>query len=305
MRPIADYFATLPGEPIGIINWNDHAVKRTNKLFNNGTKNKIHALIRGRKFATLEHLCTNHHLLFSDIHKRDIDTLHSTIASWNCDLVITSSCSFVPSEGLPHLKYGAVNMHPSWLPDYRGGEPSLWHILENREYLATSIHRLTDEYDCGAVLAQKRIPRPHAVSKAALSLITDDVLGKQLLIEVIELLSANPNALGVEQPAESPTCYARSRTPEVIADERSIDSFSAQTLWDLLHYFGYCPQQWLALSGWQKQLQWRPARLYIKKKTDEHANWTVNKNGTAVFLHSDQATIELRPKLSSLCRLLR
>lgn len=305
IRPISEYFATLPGTPVGVINWNDHAPKTSTRLSNNKLKNKLHALVRRRKFASLEHLCSSHDLLYADIHKLDSAKLHSTLTHWQCDLVITSRCSFVPSEALPKLSHGAINIHPSWLPSYRGGEPILSQILDNQTSLATSIHRLTDEYDKGPVLAQIKTDRPHAISKDTLSNITDGVLGQELLCGVIETLIKNPNFQGIEQPTKSPSRYARTETPESIGSKIPIDSFSAQSLWDLLNYFGYCPHEWLTLSAWQKQLQWRPIRWRELKKATEKTKWQVRNGGSVVYLQSDQATIELRPKYSSFYRLLR
>lgn len=217
--------------------------------------------------------------------------------------MITSRCSFVPLAALPHLSHGAINVHPSWLPDYRGGEPILWHIIDNQKELATSIHRLTNEYDRGAVLAQKRAIRPHAATKATLLNITDAVLGHELLSIVIKSLMANPMAQGIEQPIESPTRYARTKTPDAFANEIQIDTLSAQSLWDLIHYFGYCPHQWLALSGWRTHCQWRAEKLHQKYATTEKTHWNINSAGSSVFLHSDQATIELKPRFLSHYRL--
>ncbi len=305
LGPIADYFSTLPGTPVGVVNWNDNVAAPADRSIKKKLKNIVHAKLRGRQFASLEHLCNGHNLLYADIHKRDVGALHSTLTAWECDLIITSRCSFVPSAALPHLSHGAINMHPSWLPDYRGGEPILWHIIDNQKELGTSIHRLTDEYDRGAVLAQKRTHRPHAASKASLLDITDVVLGRELLASVIESLTANPTAQGTEQPRESPTRYARATSPEAFADETQIDTLSALSVWNLIHYFGYCPPQWLELSGWRALCQWRAVRInQINVATDKTA-WSVNSADSSVFLHSDQATIELKPSYPSLHKLFR
>ena len=308
----------MPATPVGIIRWNDQTPKPSSKSAISGIKSAVHARIRGRQFATLEHLCSAQNLLYADIHKQDAETLHSTLTQWECDLVITSRCSFVPSTGLPQLTHGAINMHPSWLPDYRGGDPILWQIAEDQKDIATSIHRLTDEYDKGAVLAQKRTARPNGLSKAALLGIADRVLGRELLSDIIASLmsdsnpddSAADNMDGIEQPEKSPTRYAPARSPSAFASEHPINegaeqSFSAQTLWDLTHYFGHCPDQWLALSGWRKRFDWCAVRMDQQNTATDKTLWQVNSAGLSMYLVSDQATIELKPKLTSLIRRLR
>lgn len=232
------------------MNWNNNPVTHTETLFGNRIKNAIHAKVRRRRFATLEHLSTKQGLHYADIHKRNTEALYLTLLKWNCNLVITSSCSLVPLTALPYLSHGAINMHPSWLPEYRGGEPILWHIIDGKETLATTIHRLTDRYDDGPILAQKRAARPQAYTKSELTLITDVVLGRQLLSEVIEALTDNPSMPGTTQPQTSLTRYARAEIVSSLAENYPIDSFSAQTLWDIIHYYGFCPPQWLDLSSW-------------------------------------------------------
>ena len=305
LGPVADYFSTLPGIPVGVVNWNENTAASANYCNRKRIKNIIHAKLLGRQFATLEHLCANHNLLYADILKRNVEALHATLTAWECDLVITSRCSFVPSAALPHLSHGAINMHPSWLPDYRGGEPILWHIIDNQKELGTTIHRLTDKYDRGPVLAQQRTQRPHAASKANLLDITDALLGRELLANVIELLTTNPKAHGIEQPNESPTRYARAISPEALANETQINSLSAQSLWNLIHYFGYCPPQWLGLSGWQTLCQWRAVRMNQRSATTEKIAWSVNSAESSIYLHSDQATIELKPSCPPLHKLFR
>ncbi len=196
-------------------------------------------------------------------------------------------------------------MHPSWLPDYRGGNPILWHIVDNQKSLATSIHRLTDEYDKGAVLAQKRIARPHGASSAELAELTEKVLGRELLSSVIESLNANPEMRGVEQPQKSPTRYAYAKTADALANETTLNEFSAQTLWDLIHYFGFCPAQWLALSGWRKKLIWLPAELIQHDLNAKTSPWSIRAGKTGITLYNNQASIVLKPQYSSLVSLLR
>ena len=304
-RSVAHYFAELPGEPVGIIDWRNQAEEPSSFLPNNKLIKRCYAKIRNRQYASLEHLCDSNNLAYANIYKRDLDNLRATLTRWECDLVITSQCSFVPLAALPVLTHGAINLHPSWLPDYRGAEPHLWHVVDNQECLAASIHRLTDEYDRGAILLQNKTQRPNGASKSKLSHITETVLGRELLENAIDLLINNPMHNGSEQPSESATPYAHRKTPDAFAETHPIESFNAQTVWDLLHYFGYCPKTWLGLSGWRNKIQWRPVQLHDRKMNLGSTPWTSSSTGASVFLHSENNTIELKPKFKSLHRLLR
>jgi methionyl-tRNA formyltransferase len=81
------------------------------------------------------------------------------IATFQPDLLI--SCGFpwrIPAEviGLPRL--GAINFHDALLPRYRGPNATGWAFRNGDTETALTIHRLTPDFDAGAILAQERIP---------------------------------------------------------------------------------------------------------------------------------------------------
>ena len=51
----------------------------------------------------------------------------------------------------------AVNVHPSLLPHYRGPTPTNWTIINDEKVTGITYHRLTNEYDSGPILLQKKI----------------------------------------------------------------------------------------------------------------------------------------------------
>lgn len=57
-----------------------------------------------------------------------------------------------------HARLGAVNLHASLLPKYRGAAPIHWAIINGDEVTGNSIIRLADKMDAGAVLAQSQMP---------------------------------------------------------------------------------------------------------------------------------------------------
>ena len=54
---------------------------------------------------------------------------------------------------------GTVNMHPAYLPSYRGLSPTFWSLAHNRKIIGVTIHEINNEtIDTGRLLAQKKIP---------------------------------------------------------------------------------------------------------------------------------------------------
>ncbi|MGY3724857.1 methionyl-tRNA formyltransferase [Granulicatella balaenopterae] len=118
------------------------------------------------------------------------DELKELMAMEDIDLIVTAAYGqFLPQSFLDFPKYGAVNVHASLLPKYRGGAPIHYSILSGDKETGVTIMRMEKKMDAGNILMQRAIP----IQK------TDDVasmfeklslLGTQLLKEALPLLFA-------------------------------------------------------------------------------------------------------------------
>lgn len=63
----------------------------------------------------------------------------------------------IPSAFVGSAKQGAFGVHPSLLPRHRGPDPTSWAILSGDGITGVTAHRIADEYDTGAVLAQREL----------------------------------------------------------------------------------------------------------------------------------------------------
>lgn len=60
----------------------------------------------------------------------------------------------LPAEVLALPRLGAVNIHPSTLPAYRGTMTPNWHLLNGESTIGITMHHMTPQFDDGAILAQ-------------------------------------------------------------------------------------------------------------------------------------------------------
>ncbi|KAI9179931.1 Methionyl-tRNA formyltransferase [Blastocladiella emersonii ATCC 22665] len=94
-------------------------------------------------------------------------------AGLNCDLaVVVSFPYFLPRAVLERFSTGAVNLHPSLLPKYRGAAPIQHAILNGDTETGVSIIGLDPRrFDSGAVLAQRKvaIPNPDKITYSTLA----------------------------------------------------------------------------------------------------------------------------------------
>jgi methionyl-tRNA formyltransferase len=106
--------------------------------------------------------------------------------------------------GLPRL--GALNVHPSLLPDNRGPDPLFWAFWRGDEVTGVTIHLMDERFDTGPILAQQGEPVPDSITEAALEarLAT---LGGELLVQSLDALadgSARPRPQDEAQATSFP-----------------------------------------------------------------------------------------------------
>ena len=81
------------------------------------------------------------------------------VAECNADLlVVIAFGQKVSQEVIGLQKYGAVNVHGSLLPKYRGAAPIHWAMMMGEAETGVSIITLAEQMDAGQILAQGKIP---------------------------------------------------------------------------------------------------------------------------------------------------
>ncbi len=111
-----------------------------------------------------------------------------------CDLfrsyqpdVICTACfpRLVPSELLAIPRLGALNVHPSLLPENRGPEPLFWTFRLGHTCTGVTIHLMNEKLDSGDILAQEAIEVPEGISYAELEELCA-ALGGRLLAQAVQ-----------------------------------------------------------------------------------------------------------------------
>lgn len=92
--------------------------------------------------------------------------------------------NFLPEKILKAPKLGAINVHASLLPKYRGGAPVHYSIIEGEKETGVTIMEMVKKMDAGAILAQRAIPitKQDDVGTMFEKL---SILGKELLLETL------------------------------------------------------------------------------------------------------------------------
>ena len=80
------------------------------------------------------------------------------LKTFDADLFVVVAFSILPKAVLACSKFGAVNVHGSLLPKYRGAAPVQWAIANGETETGVSVFLLDEKMDHGPLLEQRKIP---------------------------------------------------------------------------------------------------------------------------------------------------
>ncbi len=113
---------------------------------------------RGRKCCptAVAHWAENHAEPFLETEKVNGPEVIQRIADSEPDLLLAIAFGQkIGSELLALAPHGAINVHASLLPKYRGAAPINWAIIRGEKETGLSIITLADRMDAGDILAQR------------------------------------------------------------------------------------------------------------------------------------------------------
>ena len=112
------------------------------------------------------------------------------LRAWQPDLIAVASYGqYIPSPVLHLPRHGALNVHPSLLPKYRGAAPLQWSIARGETVSGVTIFKVVKEMDAGDIVLQQTSPiAPHENAIALSERFSR--LGAELLLEALDLIDA-------------------------------------------------------------------------------------------------------------------
>lgn len=121
----------------------------------------------------------------------------------------------LPAAWRERPRLGALNLHPSLLPAYRGPAPLFWQFRAGEERTGVTLHRVDDGFDTGAIVAQSPVAFPEGIdTDAAERLIAG--AGARLLLEALrgDAIVSHPQEETGASVQGAPTAADRRLTTE-------------------------------------------------------------------------------------------
>jgi len=138
------------------------------------------------------------------------------IKKYSPDLIVTASYGkLIPEILMQSARFGAINVHPSLLPKYRGAEPLFWQIAMGERVGGVTIFQMSKGLDDGDILLQQSLPINETDNYEFFESQCIRV-GMNMLKDILEKLSKGDRFIAKKQNGD-PGMYARKITEQ---DER-------------------------------------------------------------------------------------
>ncbi|WP_033543694.1 methionyl-tRNA formyltransferase [Planococcus sp. CAU13] len=169
----------------------------------------------------------------------------------NPDLVVTAAFGqILPTEILETPKLGAINVHASLLPAYRGGAPIHQAIIDGQKETGVTIMYMVDRLDAGDIISQSAVPiEKHDHTGSMFEKLS--AAGTQLLRDTLPSIIEGTNQR--IQQDESLVTFARNISRE---QERIDWNKSAEELYNQVRGLHPWPVAYTSFKGDNMKIWW-------------------------------------------------
>ena len=146
-------------------------------------------------------------------NKKDLYNYISYIKNLNIDLIVVCGYKYIiPKEIFDIPKFRTINIHPSYLPAYRGQHVVNWAIINGEKETGVTIHYIDEGIDTGDIILQKIVPILYADNANTLH---DKIYLEtcELLTNVMQCITCGKHIKSKKQD-DTKASYFRPRVPE-------------------------------------------------------------------------------------------
>ncbi|MFC1867021.1 methionyl-tRNA formyltransferase [Thermodesulfobacteriota bacterium] len=116
---------------------------------------------RGRKLTAspVKKLAVEHNIAILQPEKVADTHFHDLIKRKTPDIMVVVAFGQIFNKDLLAIpEYGAINIHASFLPKYRGAAPIQWAVMNNESMTGLTVMRMDEGMDTGPILYQEEVP---------------------------------------------------------------------------------------------------------------------------------------------------
>ncbi len=199
------------------------------------------------------------------------------IWSMKPDMFVVVAFKILSDRLLSIPKYGAINLHPSLLPKYRGAAPIQWALINGDAQTAVTTIALSQQIDSGNILLQNTVNIENEDDFGTLAKRLSEI-GAELVVETINKIE-NEGLIGNPQD-ESKVTFA----PKIKSDDYQINwSKSAIEIQNQIRAFSPSPGAFTFIN--KKRIKIFSSSI-LDNKSEKF------KNGEIVICNKEQLIVQ-------------
>lgn len=133
----------------------------------------------------------------------------------------------IPADVYKRPLYGAYNLHPSLLPEYRGPVPLFWQFYYGERNTGVTLHLLDEEYDTGDIVYQAPVIFPDGITGEEANRVTARK-SAELVLRLLEALETGIPE-GMKQVPGSGSYFSWPK----------VEQFSISTQWSAIRAYNF------------------------------------------------------------------
>lgn len=182
----------------------------------------------------LENYCNQKNVAFYYMNSGCDINLEKWVKTINPDLIIVNGMSELLKKNILDIpKKGCINLHPTLLPNYRGGYPIFWTFYDQTVQPGVTIHYLDEGEDTGDIIYQESFELPLGSTEEEFIDYSENKLGVKLLLKAIMDIENNCEPR-IKQPKASTTVRARQIKPVEYKEIVDWKDWEIERIWHLL-----------------------------------------------------------------------
>ncbi len=199
----------------------------------------------------------------------------------NPDIFIVIGFKMLGEELLKISKYGAINLHPSLLPKYRGAAPIQWALINGDNLTGVSIFKMNTSLDTGDIFIKQEVPILKNDNFNSLSKKLSKI-GSQLIIDTLNIIDGNNFKL-IKQDSK-----LVSKAPKISKSMTKINwEWSAEKIHNLVRGLSYL--------GMRTQIKEKSIRIFktslIESNSNAPAGTVILRSKNKLLVASGQGVI--------------
>ena len=198
----------------------------------------------------------------------------SQLKNLEVDIFLIVAYRILPEKIIEIPKYGAINLHVSLLPKYRGAAPIQWALMNGDTETGVTIFQIDNKVDTGDILAQEKFPIHKDDNMWTLGTRLCNS-GAEIMIDVIEKIEEG--SIEILKQNQASVSFA----PKITKKMRCINwSWSATKIHNWVRGLSPYPSMYTILNGRNVKI----FKTFIEKSSIQKPGAIININHNSILV---------------------